>query len=243
MSRDFRIPRLIPEPESERFLALAQHFCPATRLKPFDLWQNLRVYFRVAVASNDVGVPNIDKIFFAFHYTWDIPGPEQIKQRYPWWSDAIIRARHKAFVDHETKWGPGDVELVEFSIRRVKTSASPDSLELRDFNVHRLAYRSGATPEGVITRLLKWEWDKLGRNIVRYSGGNPKLHLLERVGDRLVLCIDSYHHSFHEPGAEGAKREKWPRVVIPTVRYFDDALWDHFQVVAKNRNFISWENT
>lgn len=241
MNRDFRIPRMVPQAEAEGFLMLAAHFCPAVRLKPFDLWQNLRVYFRVAVASKQAEVDIIDKVYFALHYTWDIPRPEQIKQRYPWWSDAIVKARHKAFVDHEKKWGPGDVELVELSLRRKRGATSSTSLDPQHFEILKLSYRSGATPEGVITRLLKWEWDKLGRNIVHYSGNNPKLRQLERLGERIVLCIDSYHHSFYEPGAEGEKRKKWPRVVIPVVSYFDDSLWDHFQVVAKDRNYIIWE--
>lgn len=182
------------------------------------------------------------RICFGFHLTWDIPSIDDISQRHPNWSTRACERTWQGFTKHEQQWGPGDVEMVRMIIQRQPTIADLDVLDPSQFVADEICFRSGATPEGVIECILRWEWDKLARYMVIYNRPDKEFGWFQRTKDgRIILCVDSYHHSFFEAGQEGSLKRKWQQVIVPEVSYFTNELWQHFQVSEKDRGFMSWE--
>jgi hypothetical protein len=231
----------VPATEVPLYLPLAQAFCPAVRLKPGDMWKNLRCHFRVAILKPPHRGRHVSRICFGFHLAWDIPDFEDIVRRHPTWSMRACERAWEGFKKHEKHWGPGDVEMVRLIIQRQPTDIDLDILDPSQFVNAEISYRSGANPEGVIKRLLSWQWDKLARYMVFYHQGLKEFSWFRTRDGRIELCIDSYHHSFFEAGQEGHRKIRWRQVIVPEVSHFTDELWQHFQVSEKKRSFMDWE--
>lgn len=230
----------IPESKRKPYQKLAAEFCPAIRHKPFDLWQNLRIYFRAAILKRRSRGRHIARVQLALHYTWDIPSKNDLRRMKPNWAKATVNRIHKRFTDHVKGWGPGDVELVRLTLRRKPTGIDLDLMNPSEFEVAEMKYRTGAHFTAILKKLLKWEWDKLGneRVIVPVPSRGVELR-----GKRPVLTIDSYHHSFYKPGEAGDKVHKWRKVEVPNIRCFDHKKWEYFMIMKKNRGAEPWELT
>ncbi|NIO29517.1 MAG: hypothetical protein GTO29_13300 [Candidatus Latescibacteria bacterium] len=230
--------RRVPEGELQPYEKLASYFCPAIRLKPFDLWQNPRVYFRAAILKQPQRGRYIARIQLAIHYVWDIPSQQDLGRLKPGWAVQTVKRIHDRFLKHEEDWGPGDVELVKVILQRKPTLPDLDLLAPSEFVVDEMTYRVDAHPSGVFKQILDWDWDKLGNKRLYFTLRKTKF---EMKGKRPILTNDSYHHSFFRPHEVGDKAQKWPQVVIPKIEYFDKDSWKHFQISKKKRGYESWE--
>ena len=144
------------------------------------------------------------------------------------------------FERHRRRWGPGDVELVTMILRRRPDGAGTGSLDPPLFAIDEIEYRTGAHMKGVLRQAWEGNWDKLGNRRVRYTCSEAPF---ETMDGRLVLTIDSYHHSFYEPGCVPKRALMWPQVIIPRSTYFPGRAWEDFKVVERRRGFEAWQAT
>ncbi len=157
----------------------------------------------------------------------------------PGWSSFTIDQWLERFERHRRRWGPGDVELVVLMLEREQGGADPDSPDPTRFMIGEIEYRTGAHVQGVLKQAWAGDWDKLGNRRVRYRFAEAPF---ETMDGRPVLTIDSYHHSFYEPGREPESALKWPQVVIPRSAYFPEKAWEHFDVVKRCRAAGPWQD-
>jgi hypothetical protein len=228
----------IAEPERDRYQALVDAFIPAVRLKPRDLWINFRAHHRIAILKPKHRGPHIARIELAIHYIWDAPGEKEIRALRSGWASSTVKRWLERFERHVRQWGPGDIELAKVTLQRQPTGIDLNLLAPSQFHIAEIQYRTGAHAEGVLGQAWKGNWDKLGNIQVYYKIPDAPF---EVQGDRPVLTIDSYHHSFFKPGAAPAEALKWPHVVVPMSTYFPKKLWEDFQVVENNRGSEPWQ--
>ena len=224
------------------YLSLAKRFCPEIISKPGDLWPFKEVLFRVAILKDR---KYVERIRITYHYIWDAPSKEEIKKRHPEWSHLLVEARHRDFQNHIRFYGPGDVELVVVDLLRVPSPGSVDlkGLHPADFRPVVINYRNGAHRSGVFKQFRRFEWDKLGKRRITVAISEREW---KRMGQKLTLVIDSYHHSFSSPEELNdpkvlAKIFYWPNPIKPRLRHFSDRLWEYYRVVPKNRGYEPWE--
>jgi hypothetical protein len=238
MSPQENLWREIPKSDRDRYQPLADYFIPAVRLKPLDLWMNFRAHNRTAVPEPGSRGPNPDNIKLAIYYIWDAPTREKLQSMRPGWSSFTIDQWLERFERHRQRWGPGDVELVILILKRKPGDADSDSLDPSQFIVDEIEYRTGAHVQGVLKQAWTGDWDKLGNMRVRYRFTDEPF---ETMNGRPVLTIDSYHHSFFEPGCVPARALKWPSIIIPRSTYFPEKSWEYFEIVKRSRGYEPWQ--
>jgi len=214
------------------------YFIPAVRLKPLDLWVNFRAHHRIAVPKAEDRGRAIDEIKLAIHYIWDAPTRKRLQSMRPGWSSFTIDHWLERFERHERRWGPGDVELVTLTLQRHRGGADMDSLDPLRFAIDEICYRTGGHVKGVLKQAWAGNWDKLGNTRVRYRFAEEPF---ETMHGRPVLTIDSYHHSFFEPGRVPERAMRWPSVIIPRSTYFPDKAWEYFEIVKNCRGSEAWQ--
>lgn len=228
----------VPPPAKARYRRLAEAFCPAIRLKPFDLWVNLRILFRAAILKEGLRGRHVARVRTALHYIWDAPTAGKLRELRPGWAKATVERWHARFVEHVARWGPGDVEFVGLTLRRRPTAADLDLLAPSEFLVDEIGFRTGAHAGGVLEQALKGNWDKLGNIQVNYKVEEAPF---EMQGRRPVLTVDSYHHSFFRPGEVSGGALVWPNVVVPRLLHFGTEEWGRFRIEEKERGAEAWE--
>ncbi|MBU1952286.1 hypothetical protein KJ733_05245 [Patescibacteria group bacterium] len=245
--------RRVPRSMMPEIVKLAEVHLPAIRGKPFDLTGDpVEILIDAAVPEHELANGVITTIQIAARYLWLNPTREQIQQQRPWWSQSAVEDVYQNYVKHVKKWGPDDLELVTLTFERSPISDNSTSLDPIHFHVESISYRSGATREAVLDRIVKWKWDKIARYIVTYHRTETVFRGFERLEDgRIILCIDSYHHSLFEAGRDIRKqridgsivrpRRQWSRVVTPSVRAITDEQRFHYQIMEKNRGYLDWE--
>jgi hypothetical protein len=224
--------------DRNRYQPLVDYFIPAVRLKPLDLWINFRAHHKVAILEPEFRESHINKIKLAIHYIWDAPTLDRLESLRPGWSSLTIEHWHERFERHAKRWGPGDVELVTMIITRKAADADTDSLNPTQFVIDEICYRTGAHVKGVLKQAWEGNWDKLGNIRVRHKFSEAPFEILD---GRIVLTIDSYHHSFFEPGRIPERALKWSNVAIPRSTYFPDETWEYFKIVKNNRGAEKWQ--
>jgi len=229
----------VPREWISPFLPLAEFFCPEIIQKPGDLWSFKEVLFRTAIQKER---EEIVRIRFAFHYLWRAPTRKEIKKRHPEWSPFLLELRYQDFQNHIKFWGPDDVELVTLDLIRSKNSKQGD-LKVCDFQPDKINYRNGANLKGVIEQIKHFRWDKLGERRINFIITE---RIWEKMKHRIILVIDSYHHSFYSPEELNnpdllRKISHWPNPIKPKLRYFSPRLWRYYQIVKKNRGYEPWE--
>jgi len=228
----------ITEPERNRYQALVDAFIPAVRLKPRDLWINFRAHHRVAVLKTKFRGPHVARVELAIHYIWDAPGEKEMRALRPDWPSATIERWLERFERHVRQWGPGDIELAKLTLQRLPTVPDLDLLEPSQFHIDEIQFRTGAHVRGVLGQAWEGNWDKLGNIQVHYKSSEAPFELR---GDRPILTIDSYHHSFYKPGEAPGDALKWPDVVAPKSTYFPREAWEYFMVAENNRGAETWQ--
>ena len=228
----------ISRSERKRYQDLVDYFIPAVRLKPLDLWVNFRAHHRVAAPVTERQKPVINKIKLAIYYIWDAPTRKKLADMRPGWSSLTIDHWLERFERHRRRWGPGDVELVAMIIRRRPDGAGTDSLDPQLFAIDEIEYRTGAHVQGILKQAWTGDWDKLGNRRVRYKYAEESF---ETMDGRPVLTVDSYHHSFYEPGCVPKRAMKWPQVIIPRSSYFTEKSWEYFEIVGRGRGYEPWQ--
>jgi hypothetical protein len=230
--------REIHEFDRKRYQPLVDYFIPAVRLKPLDLWVNFRVHHRIAISKSDSRWSTRDNIQLAIYYIWDAPTRKKLEAMRPGWSSFTIDHWLERFERHRRRWGPGDVEFVKIILERKWDVADSDSLDPSNFIIAEIEYRTGAHVQGVLKQAWEGDWDKLGNKRVLYTFSETPL---ETMDGRIVLTVDSYHHSFYEPGRVPERALRWPSVIIPRSTYFPEKSWDYFEIVGNNRGSEAWQ--
>ena len=230
----------IPDTDRKRYQSLVDYFIPAVRHKPFDLWVDFRARHRIAVPKHELHHPRIDRIMLAIHYIWDAPTETRLRSMRPGWSSFAIGRWRERFERHEERWGPGDVELVTVTLERRPENGHENDLYPWLFRIDEICYRTGAHVQGVVKQAWAGDWDKLGNRRVRYRFREASFETMDK---RPVLTIDSYHHSFFEPGRAPARALRWFNVVIPRSVYFSREGWEYFQITERGRGFEAWQAT
>jgi hypothetical protein len=226
----------INEQDRTVFANLADSFAPAIRIDPKDLGINLRGHYRIAILR---GRKHISRIQIAYHYLWDTPTMDDIKRIRPDFVPATIKRYYERFLHHIEKWGPGDIELVKATFQRKPEAANLDAIDPTMFFMHEIKYRTGAHKKGVWSQITKGIWYKLGYIPVSYIVPNEPF---EYSNGRLVLTVDSTHHSFFKPGETFTKKVgKWP-IVLPGFSYFPESAWRDFSVSENDRGAEDWES-
>ena len=228
----------IPKSDRTRYQSLVDYFIPAVRLKPLDLWVNFRAHHRVAIPEPGSRGSDTHKIKLAIYYIWDAPTRKRLRDLRPGWSVFTIGQWLERFARHEIRWGPGDVELVNLILERKQGSVDTGFLDPSEFEIYEIEYRTGAHVQGVLKQAWAGNWDKLGNRRVCYWFADEPF---ETMDSRPVLTIDSYHHSFFEPGCVPSRALKWPQVIIPRSAYFSKRAWEHFMVVKRCRGAGLWQ--
>lgn len=218
--------------DQKRYQPLVDCFIPAVRLKPLDLWVNFRAHHRIAIPEPESRGSTVHKAKLAIYYIWDAPTRKKLRDMRPGWSAFTIDHWLERFERHRQRWGPGDVELVNLILERKQGGADTGFLDLSEFEINEIDYRTGAHVQGVLKQAWAGDWDKLGNMRVRYRFTDAPF---ETMDGRPVLTIDSYHHSFYEPGCVPSRALKWPQVIIPRSAYFPAKAWEHFMVVKRCR--------
>ncbi len=228
----------IPISDRRRHQPLVDYFIPAVRLKPLDLWVNFRAHHRIAIPGVESQVPASHSIKLAVYYIWDAPDREKLQSMRPGWSSFTIEHWLERFERHKRRWGPGDVELVNLILERKPGYADSDSLDPSKYMIHEIEYRTGAHVHGVLKQAWAGDWDKLGNRRIRYKYAEEPFETLD---GRPVLTVDSYHHSFYEPGCVPERALRWPGIIIPRSTYFPEKSWDYFGIVENNRGYEAWQ--
>ena len=228
----------IPEVDRKRFQPFVDYFIPAVRLKPLDLWVNFRARHRIAVPGRESHHPRINRIRLAVHYRWDAPSESMLRSMRPGWSSFAIERWLERFERHEERWGPGDVELVTVTIERRPEGGDGKGLYPWLFSIDEIGYRTGAHARGVLKQAWEGDWDKLGNRRVRYRFREAPFESMDK---RPVLTVDSYHHSFFEPGRVPARALRWLSVVIPRSTYFSKEEWEYFRIDERGRGSEAWQ--
>jgi hypothetical protein len=235
------IPRQeIPKSDRKRYQPLVDYFIPAVRLKPLDLWVNFRAHHRIAIPKPRYRAPHTERIKLAIYYIWDAPTKKRLAYMRPGWSSFTIDHWLERFERHERRWGPGDIELVTMILERQPGGTDMDSLDPMRFGIDEICYRTGAHVQGVMKQAWAGNWDKLGNTRVRYKVTEAPFEMLD---GRPVLTVDSYHHSFYEPGCVSARALKWSSVIIPRSKYFPEKSWEYFKIVEHGRGCEPWHVT
>lgn len=228
----------IPKGKRSIYHPLVETFAPAVRLKPFDLWINFRVRYRVAILKSKYRGKHISRIQLAIHYVWDAPSLDGLKILRPNWAATTAKRWFERFERHVKRWGPGDIELVRLILQRVPTVHDLDMIAASEFRIDEIKFRTGAHAKGVIAQAWKGNWDKLGNIQVNYK---VKDIPFEMRGNCPVLTIDSYHHSFFKPDSIPKHAMNWPNIVVPDIRYLIRKEWKYFKIEEKDRGSESWE--
>ena len=230
--------REISKSERRRYQSLVDYFIPAVRLKPLDLWVNFRARHRIAISGAESRGLASHKIKLAIYYIWDAPTRRKLAAMRPGWSSFTIDHWLERFERHRQRWGPGDVELVNVILERIPGDADSDSHDPSKYMIHEIEYRTGAHVQGVLKQAWRGDWDKLGNRRVRYKYTEEPF---ETMDGRPVLTIDSYHHSFCEPGCVPARAFKWPSIIIPRSTYFTNKSWEYFEIARHGRGCEPWQ--
>ena len=225
-----------------KFRRIIEAFCPEIILKPGDLWKFKGSLVRIATLKPQ---GRTQRIQIAYHFIWDIPTEEDIRKRYPLMSDHLVRLRYADFQHHVKQWGRGDVEMVVVEIlgKYDPQAITVLNLDPKNFRPLWMEYRNGAHFLGVVKQITRWQWNKLGNNRIKVLFSKQDW---QRMKEKLVLVIDSYHHSFFSPTELDnpkilARVIHWKQRVLPKWRYFNANLWRAYQVIAKKRGHQPWE--
>jgi hypothetical protein len=228
----------IPSSSRSKYQKLIDAFIPMIRLKPFDLWVNLRAHHRIAYLKQPRRGKYVARVQLAVHYIWDAPTQKDLKSLRPHWTVQTVKRWHDRFMRHVDQWGPGDVELVRLILQRKPTKPDLNLIDPSEFVVSEIGYRTGAHVKGVLDQAWKGNWDKLGNIQVHYHLPDKKL---EMINKRPVLTIDSYHHSFYKPGEVPTEAMKWKKTPMIASSYFPQKTWNSLKIAHKSRGAEDWE--